>query len=127
MDKGRVNALRKFLNNSIKMSRSALIEMTSVVPLITFDKEFASVSDESEEWDELQDEIYDMPIGYSIGKYNEYFQGAVLKVHGKDVTIFLTGEEWGELRHIEVDDLPIESVSALLEMIEDNMGREIMN
>jgi len=63
------------------------------------------------------DAIYDLPYGYVVGKYNEYFQGVVKVVNGNDVTLYMTGEEFGELWDTEVDQLPFETRVELLNFL----------
>jgi len=86
----------------------AIIELTAENPLILFDK---SKVDED---DELRDNIYEFPYGYYVGKYQYYNQGAIMKVHGNSVTLFLTGEEWGEEHEQDLDEVPYSSLVDLL-------------
>lgn len=105
MNKEQIELLAAEANESIANVAHALRTLTADKPLILFDKD-------NVEGDE--DEIYDLPIGYNVGKYDSYSQGAVWKVEGDDVTLFLTGEEFGELWHQKVDDLPFSSQVDLL-------------
>lgn len=86
----------------------AIRELTAENPLVLFDK---SKVDEDEE---LRDNIYEFPYGYYVGKYQYYNQGAIMKVHGNSVTLFLTGEEWGEEHEQELDEVPYSSLVNLL-------------
>ena len=87
----------------------AIKELTAENPLILFDKENV---------DPCADELYDLPYGYYVGKYDSYNEGTIWKVHGNDVTLFLRGEGmFGEEWELTLDQLPFESLVSLLDFL----------
>lgn len=108
MDKKQIKQLVTEANKAIANVAHAIRTLTADKPLILFDKDNA---------DAEADDIYDLPIGYTVNKYEDYLQGAVWKVEGDEVVLFLTGESWGELYYQNVNDLPFESQTELLDLI----------
>lgn len=108
MTKKQIKQLVTDANKAIANVAHAIITLTAGNPLILFDKDNA---------DAEADDIYDLPIGYTVNKYEDYLQGAVWKVEGDDVTLFLTGESWGQLYSQNVNDLPFESQTEILDLI----------
>lgn len=72
----------------------------------------------SEDDENIEDEIYEFPYGFFVSKHSYYVQGQVMTVKGDDVTLFLTGEDWGEHHEMGLNELPIESLIGLLEFID---------
>jgi len=85
----------------------AIVELTKDKSFELFDKE--NIEDE--------EAILDLPIGYMVNKYNDYVQGAIWKVSGNDVTLFLTGDEYGQLWETTVDELSFDNQVELLAII----------
>ena len=112
MNKEQLKALMTLANETIGNVAFAIRTLTASNPLILFDKDNVNAED---------DEIYDLPIGYNVGKYDSYSQGAVWKVEGNDVTLFFTGEEWGDLWYQEISDLPFSSQVDLLSYLIERM------
>lgn len=56
-------------------------------------------------------EIMDMPIAYKVDdKYGIYEQGAVMELLGDGfIKVFLTGERYGEIIKMYIDDIPVQS------------------
>lgn len=108
MNKEQIKSLVTEANKAIANVAHAIRTLTADKPLILFDKDNA---------DAEADDIYDLPIGYTVNKYEDYLQGAVWKVEGDEVVLFLTGESWGELYYQNVNDLPFESQTELLDLI----------
>jgi len=87
---------------------AAIIKMTKDNPLQLF-------TQEDTEKDDFCDKVYEYPYGYFVSKHGFYVQGAVQKISGSlDVTLFLTGEDWGEEHTQSVSELPFESQIMLL-------------
>ena len=84
---------------------AAIKNLTKDNPLVLFTPESA---------EENQDDIYEYPYGYTVSKHGYYLQGAIQKVSGDEVTLFLTGEDWGEEYTQTVSELPYSSQIDLL-------------
>ena len=108
MNKKQIKELVTRANEAIANVAHAVRTLTEGNPLILFDKDTVQGDD---------DEIYDMPIGYTVNKYEDYLQGAVWKVEGDEVTLFLTGESWGQLYYQNVNDLPFDSQTEILNLL----------
>ena len=52
-----------------------------------------------------------------VNKYNDYIQGAIWKVSGKDVTLFFTGDEYGQLWETNIDEISFDNQVELLAII----------
>ena len=102
-------ALQELANDTIRSVIDAIRTATAEKPLTLFNSE-----DEN-----LEDEIYDYPYGYFVSKHSFYIQGQVMSVKGDEVVLFLTGEDWGDLHHTELSQLPFESLVDLLSYLED--------
>lgn len=102
-------ALQQRANDVIAEVIKTIREATAEKPLTLFDSE-----DE-----DLQDAIYDYPYGFFVSKHSFYVQGQVMTVKGDEVVLFLTGEDWGDLHHLSLGDLPVESLVDLLSYLED--------
>lgn len=110
MNKKQIKQLVTEANKVFANVAHAVKTLTEKNPLVLFTKEQA---------EEDQDSVFDMPYGYYVNKYEYYLQGAVQKVEGNDVTLFLTGEDWGDTISVCVDDLPFSSQIELLERLEE--------
>lgn len=111
MTKDEILALQTEGVNNIQKVYDAIIALTKDNPLILFDKER----------DDLNEVVYELPYSYYVGKYEYYNQGAIYKVHGNQIELFLTGEEWGEEWHQELHDVPIWSRLDILELLAERM------
>jgi len=105
-------ALQKLSNECRDNVENAIRTLTADNPLVLFDKD---------KIDSCSDELYDFPFGYYIGRYDTYNQGAIQRVCGDDVTIFLTGEQFGEEWELNVADLPFYSQVELLTYLIERM------
>ena len=112
MTKKQITKLVEQANNAIVNVPHALRTLTADKPLILFDKDKIDTKEGVS-----SDEIYDFPIGYYVGKHGDYLQGVVMKVEGDNVTLFLTGEEFGDIWHQYLSDLPFETLVDLLEIL----------
>jgi len=90
-------------------------EVEATIINLTKDNPLQLFTQEDTEKDDFQDKVYEYPYGYFVSKHGFYIQGAVQKVSGSfDVTLFLTGEDWGEEHTVSVSELPFESQINLL-------------
>lgn len=105
MNKEEILNVQAEANKAIAYVYHTLKTETEKKPLILFDKDTVAGDD---------DELYDLPIGYHVNKYGDYLQGAIWKVEGDDVTLFFTGEEFGELFHVELSSISFDNQSDLL-------------
>jgi len=110
MDKAQILNVQAEASKAIANVYHTLKTETEKNPLILFDKD--NIESDS-------DELYDLPIGYTVNKYGDYLQGAIWKVEGNDVTIFFTGEEFGQLYSIELTDVSFDNQSDLLTYLAD--------
>jgi hypothetical protein len=110
MNKKQIELLQTEANTVIANVHRAVKTLTAENPLILFDKDKV-------EGDE--DFIYDLPIGYNVDKYSTYQQGAVCKVQGDDVELYLTGDEAGQTFDIQLNQLPFESLVELLSYLNE--------
>lgn len=63
------------------------------------------------------DEIWDLPYGYYIGKYETYNEGRIKEVQGENVKLFLMGERHGEAWEQQLYEVPFQSQLEILEML----------
>jgi hypothetical protein len=94
--------------------RETLIRLTEKSPLILFDKDKIDTEEGIS-----NDEVYDFPYGYFVGKHEDHLSGVVQKVEGNEVSLFLTGEEFGSIYEITLDQLPFGSQIELLTYLEE--------
>ena len=113
MTKKQIEVLQAKANKLYADVILAIIGLTAENPLVLFD------SSKVDEDDELRDNLYDFPYGYFVSKHGFYVQGAIMKVKGNNVTLFLTGEDWGDTHELEVDELPYSSLVELLTYIKE--------
>ena len=112
MNKEQIKELVERANESITNVAQAIRTLTTDKPLILFDKDKIDTEEGIS-----SDEVYDFPYGYFVGKYESYLSGVVQKVEGNEVTLFLTGEEFGGVYEITLDQLPFESLVDLLHIL----------
>lgn len=103
MNKEYLLKLQEQANLIVEQVSIVIKSMTTDNPLVLFDKDNPDM-----------DTIYDLPIGYYVDKYDTYKQGAIHTVNGNDVTIFFTGEDFGDTFNLELYQLPFESLIELL-------------
>jgi hypothetical protein len=108
MNKEQIKLLVAEANKVFANVAHAIRILTAGNPLVLFSKEEA---------DENQEITYEMPYGYYVDKYESYLQGAIRKVEDNDVTLFLTGEDWGDEITVCINDLPFGSQIDLLERL----------
>lgn len=71
-----------------------------------------------EDFDCPNDEIYEFPYAYYVTKHAFYLQGHVSGLDGEGYAhVHMTGEDWGEIRSIPINELPVESIFELLKLI----------
>jgi hypothetical protein len=112
MDKEQIKSLMDEAWKTIANVQHTVRTLTAENPLILFDKDKA---------DAETDDLYDLPYGYYVDKYENYNQGAIQRVCGDEVTIFLTGERFGETWELSLTELPIESQIDLLTYLTDRI------
>ena len=118
MTKDELVALQTGATKTSAKVYQTIVELTKDEPLILFKKDDLT----EEEDDALQEEIYEMPYSYYVGKYQYYLPGVVWKVQGDNVTLFMTGEEWGETWEQELHFVPIDSRVDILEHLIERMS-----
>jgi len=100
-------------------ANKALTDVENAIKNLTKDKPLILFTIEDTEEDDFCDNVYDYPYGYTVSKHGFYMQGAIQKIEGDDVKLFLTGEDWGELHDLKLSELPFESlISVLTNLIE---------
>ena len=108
MNKKDLSFLQEEANRVYNEVEAAIKNLTKDNPLQLFTK------DDTEK-DDFQDKVYEYPYGYFVSKHGYYVQGAVQKISGDlDVTLFLTGEDWGEEHTQSISELPFESQIMIL-------------
>jgi hypothetical protein len=108
MKKAELKQLATDADDIIGKVMEAVRNLTAENPLILFDREKADV-----------DEIHNYPSGFNVDKYGTYEQGAIMKVEGNAVTLFLTGDNWGQEYHTELQWISFDSVVQLLTYLEE--------
>lgn len=88
----------------------AIKGLTQEKPLVLFDPK--TVDD---------DELREFPSGYEVGRHGDYLEGHVQSVCGDDVTLFLTGDDYGDTIEIQLNQLPFGSQIDLLSYIEKTL------
>ena len=111
MTKDDVKAIRAEADKVFANVHEAIKTLTAEKPFIVFDR--------NKDQEELEDEIYDLPYGYTVNKYGDYLQGAIQQVHGNEVVLFLTGDDFGQEYHISLGDVPFSCQIDLLEILEN--------
>jgi hypothetical protein len=114
MTKDELKALAKQGWDNVRAVAKAIKELTENNPLVVFDREKLN-----QEGGLSTDELYDLPIGYTVDKYETYLQGAIMFVQGNQVKLHLTGEDFGQEIWVELDELPFESQLQLLTLLSE--------
>ena len=109
MNKETLKSLQEQGWDLIRSVAAAIEKLTADKPLVLFEKDKMN-----QEGGLNTDEIYDLPYSYNVDKYSTYQQGAVMEVQGTNVKLFLTGEEFGELFHVELSSISFDNQSDLL-------------
>ena len=102
--------------NVVNRAKSALTEVPKAIVEITKDKPFELFTKEN-----VPEDLYDLPIGYNVNKYQEYDQGAIMKVQGNEVTLFFTGELYGQTFETELDQISFDNQVQLLSIIHESL------
>jgi hypothetical protein len=110
MTKKECSELQANANAIIESVTKAIKSTTADKPLVLFNPKKINC-----------DEIYDFPYGYTVGRHGDYLQGNVQKVCGNDVTLFLTGDDYGQTLELELEQLPFESLVQLLSYVEETL------
>ena len=63
------------------------------------------------------DNINEYPYAYYITKHGMYLGGNVMKLDNENAVVHMTGEDWGELYTIPINELPVESLFLLMDYI----------
>jgi len=63
-------------------------------------------------------EPYDYPYGFYITKHGFCVQGNVMNIKDGVANLFLTGEDWGDIYPLPINELPIESMIEILRYIQ---------
>jgi len=95
-------------------ANKALTNVEDVIKRLTKDNPLILFTIEDSEADNFCDDVHDYPYGYMVSKHGHYLQGAIQKIEGNDVKLFLTGEDFGELYDIGLSELPFESLISVL-------------
>lgn len=98
---------------AIAEASRAMAKIPELIKELTKDKPFELFDKDNPD----EDEILELPIGYMVDKYEGYNQGAIWKVQGEDVTLFLTGENYGELWETELNQISFDNQVELLATI----------
>jgi hypothetical protein len=93
MTKNDLLKLQTDAGNISRLVEETIKSLTKDNPLVLFDRE--NLKDE-------ENEPYDFPSGFNVDKYGSYEQGAVMRVEGEAVTLFLTGDNYGQEYHTEL-------------------------
>jgi len=110
MNKKQIKQLETLANEIIANVSHAIKTLTAENPLILFDKDKV-------EGDE--DELYDLPIGFNVDKYGTYQQGAIYKVQGDSVELYLTGDDIGMIFHTELSSISFVNQVQLLSYLKE--------
>jgi hypothetical protein len=110
MNKEQILLIQTEANKVIHEVYEAVKNLTAENPLILFEGENVDV-----------DEILDLPYGYNVGKYEEYQQGAIRRVCGEEVELFLTGDFWGETLHTELCQITFDQQIDLLTYLSERL------
>lgn len=105
MEKNIANSILSDARAALGNIPKAIIELTKDKPFSLFDK------------DSIPEDLYDLPIGYNVNKYQEYDQGAIMRVQGEEVTLFFTGELYGQTFETELDQISFDNQVQLLAII----------
>lgn len=109
MTNEQIESLRDDAWSIVRKATDAIKTLTAENPLILFDKDSI---------DPCENELYDLPYGYYVGKYDSYNEGTIWKVHGNDVTLFLRSEGmFGDEWELTLEQLPFESLVLLLDSL----------
>ena len=100
--------------DSIRSVAAAIEKLTAENPLVLFKKDKLNTDEGI-----ATDKIYDLPYGYNVDKYSTYQQGAIMEVQGTNVKLFLTGDEFGNIEEITLDQLPFGSQIELLTYLKE--------
>ena len=99
-------------NAVIKKVVDTIKTLTANKPLVLFDPKSIDTG---------ENEPYDFPFGYTVGRHGDYLSGNVQKVCGNDVSLFLTGDDYGQTLELELEQLPFESLVLLLSYLEETL------
>jgi hypothetical protein len=110
MNKEVLITMRSIGNDIVHNVYNAIKDLTAENPLIVFNKEEADV-----------DNVLDLPYSFNVDKYGTYEQGAIYKVEGENVELFLTGDNWGQIYHTELCWIPFEQQLDLLNYLAERM------
>jgi len=97
MKKEELKAMQDIGNDCVHKVYEAIKTLTGWNPLIVFNKDEADV-----------DSVLDLPYSFNVDKYGYYEQGAIHKIEGEAVELFLTGDNWGQIYHTELCWIPFE-------------------
>jgi hypothetical protein len=103
MKKEELLTMQSVGNSIVRDVYNAIKTLTAEKPLIVFNKDEADV-----------DSVLDLPYSFNVDKYGTYEQGAVHKIEGEAVELFLTGDNWGQIYHTELCWIPFEQQLDLL-------------
>ena len=106
MNKAEIKTMQALANQAIANVFNAIKTLTAEKPLIVFNREEADV-----------DSVLDLPYGFNVDKYGYYEQGAIYKVEGDAVELFLTGDNWGQIYHTELCWIPYDQQVDLLDYL----------
>lgn len=108
MDIKELVALRDSIGENIRKVMEVVKTMTTEKPLILYDKD---------KLDGTDDKFYELPFAYYVDKHSFYCEGRIVEVHGNDVLMLFTGEEFGDEHHLDLDAIPFESLIDLLDYL----------
>jgi len=97
-------------------ARESIQKVSKAIEELTKDKPFELFTKEN-----VPEDLYDLPIGYNVNKYSEYDQGAIMKVEGTNITLFFTGEMYGQTFETELEQISFDNQIQLLSIIHESM------
>ena len=112
MTKEVLETMKEIANDVSRNIQKAISELTRENPLVLFTDDQANAE---------ADDIYEFPYAYYVDKYSGYNQGAIQNVSGNDVTIFLTGDEFGNKIELDLSEVPFSSQVDLLNYLIERM------
>ena len=104
-----INRVIKEANKSITEVDLLIKSLTNINPLTLFDEDVDS------------EKIYNFPFAYTVAKHGFFCPCVVQKVYDNKVTLFETGEMYGEIHEVELHFLSHETKIELLQILLDRM------
>lgn len=87
--------------------------------LRTQSKVFTTAEEINKAYDNDEYIVYDFPYAFEVDDYGYYIQGNIIAIDKDYVTVFLTGEDWGKVRKMQLGEIPTESAIELFDLLND--------